>query len=79
MIVGALAWWGLCFIPAVASFDDNSHQTIIEWATPAEEEPGTEEPGNTDEDNTEPGTEQGADDEQGSIDNEGDITVSGSI
>ena len=61
VIVGVLLWWGLCFIPAVASFDDNSHQTIIEWATPADEEPGTEEPG-TDEDSTEPGT----DDEQGS-------------
>ena len=65
VIVGALAWWGLCFIPAVATFDENSHQQIIEWATPAEEEPGTddsntEEPGNTEEDNTEeePGTEE---------------------
>ena len=74
VIVGALAWWGLCFVPAIATFDENSHQQIIEWATPSDETPDTEEP-----DTEEPGTEQGADDEQGSIDNEGDITVSGSI
>ena len=80
VIVGVLLWWGLCFIPAVATFDENSHQQIIEWATPADEEPGTEEPG-TDEDSTEPGTddEQGSIDNEGTIENEGDITVSGSI
>ena len=65
VIVGALAWWGLCFVPAIAIFDENSHQQIIEWATPSDEtpdteEPDTEEPGNTEEDNTEeePGTEE---------------------
>lgn len=65
ILLGALAWWGLCFIPAVSTFDENSHQQIIEWATPSDEtpdteEPDTEEPGNTEEDNTEeePGTEE---------------------
>lgn len=78
VIVGVLLWWGLCFIPEVATFDDNSHQTIVEWATPTEETPGTEEPGTDDSNTEEPGTDEdstepGTDDEQGSIDNEGTI------
>ena len=75
MVIGALAWWGLCFIPAVATFDDNSHQQIIEWATPSEETPDTEEPG------TEPGTDDnqgsGTIEDEGNVDNDGDITIGG--
>ena len=71
VLLGALAWWGLCFIPAVATFDENSHQQIIEWATPADEEPGTEEPGTDDSNTEEPGnTEEDNTEEEPGTDNE---------
>ena len=71
VIVGALAWWGLCFVPAIATFDENSHQQIIEWATPADEEPGTEEPGTDDSNTEEPGnTEEDNTEEEPGTDNE---------